>query len=140
MTSRISEALKRHHNGYNCCQAVACTYCDILGVPEDQMFRLAEGFGAGMGSMDATCGAVSGAVLLAGMKSSGGMQQRISKKDTYQFSARLLQQFREKNGTFICKELKGVGTGKPVRSCDGCIEDACLLAEQLLFSGKPDSK
>ena len=31
MKSRVQEAKNRHKNGYNCAQAVACTYCDLRG-------------------------------------------------------------------------------------------------------------
>ena len=51
---------------------------------------------------------------------------------TYQLSKAVVKEFREKNGSVICKELKGVGTGKILRSCDGCIEDAARLAQQIL--------
>lgn len=35
METRVEEALKRESRGFNCAQAVACTYCDLVGlVPE----------------------------------------------------------------------------------------------------------
>ena len=135
MESRVQQALERHHKGYNCAQAVACTYGDLVHNSEDQMFRMAEGFGAGMGGMQSVCGAVSGAVLLAGLANSGGLQQR-TKGVTYQLSKAIMEGFVQKNGTAVCKQLKGIGTGNVLRSCDGCIEDACKLAEQTLFSEK----
>ena len=57
MESRIEDTIKRHNKGFNCAQAVACTYCDLLGLEEETVFRMTEGFGAGMGCMQATCGA-----------------------------------------------------------------------------------
>lgn len=135
MESRISKALQRHHRGYNCCQAVACAYSDLVGVSEDQIFRMAEGFGAGMGGMESTCGAVSGAVLLAGLKNSGGTQQQ-TKGATYQLSKAIVNEFHRENGAIVCKQLKGVDTGTALRSCDGCIEDACKLVEQIVFPEK----
>ena len=40
--------------------------------------------------------------------------------------------FRKKNGSTICRELKGMDTGKVLRSCPGCIEDAAnILSEKL---------
>ena len=72
MDSRIKDTIVRHDKGFNCAQAVACTYCDLLGYKEEDIFRMTEGFGAGMGGMQATCGALSGAVLLAGLKNSDG--------------------------------------------------------------------
>ena len=132
MESRIDKALERHHMGYNCAQAVACTYCDLLGFEEDAVFRMSEGFGLGMGGMESTCGAVSGAVALLGMLNSKGLGQFVSKKDTYALSRGLVQAFGEKNGSVVCRQLKGVDTGVVLRSCDGCIEDACALVEELL--------
>ncbi len=37
--------------GYNCCQSVAMTFADVLGIPEDEVARLTSGFGGGMGRM-----------------------------------------------------------------------------------------
>ena len=34
MESRVQQAAQRHSRGYNCAQAVACTYCDLFGVDE----------------------------------------------------------------------------------------------------------
>ena len=70
MSDRIAKALENHDKGYNCCQAVACAFCDLVGVDEETMFKASEAFGLGMGCMNGTCGAISGAVLLAGFKNS----------------------------------------------------------------------
>ena len=49
MESRVESTLVKREKGYNCAQAVACTYCDLLGVDEKTVFKAIEGFGAGMG-------------------------------------------------------------------------------------------
>ena len=67
MSSRVEKALENHGKGYNCCQAVACAYADLVGVDENLIFAAGEGFGAGMGGMQCTCGAVSGACMVAGL-------------------------------------------------------------------------
>lgn len=134
MKSRIEQTIENHKKGYNCAQALACSYCDLVGMDEDAMFRMTEGFGAGMGGMECTCGAVSGAVALAGLKNSRGAEQTKSKGSTYKLSKEVVRRFREKNGSVVCRELKGVGTGQVLRSCDGCIEDAARLVEELLFA------
>jgi len=135
MESRIQRALENHKKGYNCAQSVACAYCDLVGVDEAVMFRAAEGFGAGMGGKETTCGAVSGAVLLAGLKNSdGAIQEPKSKGSTYKLSGQIVEEFTRKNKSVICKEIKREKTGEPLRSCDGCIEDAAFLAEQILFA------
>ena len=63
MESRVEQAAERKMCGYNCAQAVACTYCDLAGIDEETARNLTQGFAVGIGgSMEATCGAVIGAV------------------------------------------------------------------------------
>ncbi|MDO4308784.1 MAG: C-GCAxxG-C-C family protein [Eubacteriales bacterium] len=134
METRVEETIKKHDQGYNCAQAVACTYCDLVGVDEETMFKITEGFGAGMGNMQGVCGAVSGACALAGMKNStGNLAKPDSKARTYKLSKTILELFKTQNSSIICGELKGIGTGKVLRSCPDCIKDAARIAEQVLF-------
>lgn len=132
MSKRAEEAAKRHDKGYNCSQAVACSFAKDLGFEEETVFRMAEGYGAGMGGMQCTCGAVCGAVMAAGMKNSKMGGEKLTKGSTYLLSKQIVESFRGKNGSVICKELKGIETGKVLRSCPGCIEDAVHIAEKVL--------
>lgn len=129
----IEKATQKHKQGYNCCQAVACAFSEMLGLDEDMIFRMAEGFGAGMGSMQGTCGAVTGAVILAGLKNSSGMENTTTKGQTYQLSKEIVSEFEKKNGSSICKDLKGLESNQMLRSCSGCIEDAVVIAEKVIF-------
>lgn len=133
MSDRVAKSLANHDKNYNCCQSVACAYCDLVGVDEATMFKAGEAFGLGMGGMDGTCGAIAGAVLLAGFKnSSANLEHPNSKAATYKLSAAILNAFKEKNGATACRDLKGVDTGVVLRSCPGCIEDAAAIAEEIL--------
>ena len=68
MESKVKEAAQRKMCGYNCAQAVACTYCEQAGLDEETAKNLTQGFAVGMGgSMEATCGAIIGAVNVLGM-------------------------------------------------------------------------
>ena len=126
-------AIDLHDKKYNCCQAVACAFADELGVPVETLFRAGEGFGLGMGGMECTCGAVSGAAIVAGFKNSdGNLDNPISKAATYKLSREIVEKFKEKNGSIVCKELKGVETGKMLRTCPGCIEDGVELVQEIL--------
>ena len=135
MKTRVEETIARHDKGFNCAQAVACTYCDLVGVDEETMFRMTEALGLGMGGMQGTCGAVSGACVLAGMKrSTGNLEAPNSKAESYKLSREITQKFLERNGSLTCKDLKGVETGKVLRSCPDCIRDAAAIADQILFA------
>lgn len=126
-------AIAYHDKGYNCAQAVVCAFSEELGVPEEILFKAAEGFGLGMGCMKGTCGAISGAVMAAGFKNStANFDGPKSKMDTYKLSKEILEAFEKKNGSSICKDLKGVDTGVVLRSCPGCIEDATDLVSKVL--------
>ncbi|MDD5794230.1 MAG: C-GCAxxG-C-C family protein [Clostridiales bacterium] len=134
MEERIEKALENHSKGYNCAQAVACAFCDLVSMDENTLFKITEGFGAGMGGMQCTCGAISGAIALAGLKeSSGDTDNPTTKGKTYKLSKEIVEEFREKNSSVICRELKGIDTNKVLRSCDGCIEDAAKIAYKVLF-------
>lgn len=132
MANRAEEAVKKHQSGYNCAQAVACAFADKIGMDEQELFKLAEGFGLGMGSKQ-VCGAVSGMLMIASsLASDGNLEAPKTKAETYKLMRELQQEFIDKNQSIICNELMG-GPGQPkLRSCPGCVEDAAaILAARL---------
>ena len=135
MKTRVEETIGRHDKGYNCAQAVACTYCDLVGVDEETMFKMTEALGLGMGGMEGTCGAITGACVLAGMKNStGNLEKPNSKGASYKLSRHIVEEFKNQNGATQCRDLKGVDTGKVLRACPDCIRDAARIAESVLFA------
>ena len=139
MSKRQDLAIELHDRKFNCAQAVACSFCKELGVDETTLFKAGEGFGLGMGGMQCTCGAVSGAVMAAGFKNSDGNTQSPSTKaNTYQLSKEIAKRFEAQNGSLICGELKGVTTGTVLRSCPDCIRDAVEIAQDVLGYGDLD--
>ena len=126
-------AAELHGKGFNCAQSVACALGPELGLDADTACRLAEGFGAGMGGMSETCGAISGAVLVLGWENSRGVEDPTSKRSTYRLARSVVDEFRDKNGATLCRELKGIGCDHPaLRSCPGCIDDAVDIAVSIL--------
>ena len=126
---RVQKAIENHHKGYNCAQAVVCAFADVTDFTEDQLFRLSEAFGFGMGTQG-VCGAVSAMAFLAGLEKSIGADKmpETNKKESYKFVAELIRAFEDKNQTTSCARLKG----ENIRSCDGCIEDAVRILEEKL--------
>ena len=126
-------AARLHGNGYNCCQAVLLTFCNELGVDPVTAFKIGEGFGLGMGGMENTCGALSGAIMLAGLKNSDGdLDHPKTKAGTYRISRELTEAFQEKTGALVCRDLKGIDTGKVLCSCPKCIDSAVQIVEEIL--------
>ena len=125
---RAELAVKKQKEGYNCAQAVLCAFSDILEIPEDQLFRMSEAFGGGMGGTQGVCGAVSSMVALAGLLSSGGIENLpdTTKAKSYAAASSLMREFEEKIGTLECVRIKAEG----LRSCSGCVEDAVRIVEK----------
>ena len=91
---RAKQAIAFHDRGFNCAQSVACAFTEKTGLDEKTLFRITEGLGLGMGCMDGTCGAISAAAVLSGLKcSTGHTQAPDSKKASYEASASCLQAF-----------------------------------------------
>ena len=92
--------------GYNCAQAVAVAFCDLTGLEEKQAARMASGFGGGMGRLREVCGAVSGMLLVLGILDGyDDPTNDAAKKALYSRVQELAREFREENGSIICREL-----------------------------------
>ena len=136
MEERLDKARELHERGYNCAQSVACAFADKTDVPVEVMFASNEGYGAGQGTMDGVCGALMGAIMLGGLKSSTrNLKQPNSKPATMKLSRELMKAFEASAGALYCKDLKGVGTGKVICTCPDCISKACKLADEIVYGG-----
>lgn len=127
-----AKALELHAKKYNCAQSVACALADRYGADEEFLFKSMEAFGAGMGGFTETCGAVSGGIAIIGLANSNGSEFANSKAASYRVARAFLDSFRERVGSTMCPEIKGVDSSIVLRSCSSCIEDAAVLAAEAL--------
>lgn len=132
--------------GYNCAQSVFAAFCDETGLEEEMALRLASGFGGGFGRMREICGALSGAVMVIGMKEGGyAPENAVGKAAVYQLVQRIVKQFQAQNGTYLCRDLiEGLEQHPGVapdprdaryyekRPCLRFVEQACCLTEAYL--------
>ena len=110
----------------NCCQAVLFAFAEKLPpFDENTLRQMGSGFGSGMGCMEATCGALCGACMVAGMLNNTGRPSTM-------ISRMILNDFQTNCGATVCKDLKGVSTGKVLCSCDDCVKNAVLALERVL--------
>ncbi len=129
-------AVSLHEKGFNCAQAVACAFCNVMGYDPATVFKLSEAFGRGMGTYG-TCGAVSGMAMVIGMKNSDGeLDAPATKESSYELMHQATEMFLEKNKSIVCSELRGMETGCVLRECNGCIEDAAAILDELLLGIK----
>ena len=102
------KAVKYFEGGYNCAQSVVLAFKDELGIDEKSCAVMSEGFGGGMGRTRSVCGAVSGMVMLAGLKLSGGVAGDMeTRTKVYAVVQEMLKEFKEEFSTTVCAELLG---------------------------------
>ena len=108
--------------GYNCAQAVACTYCNLAGLDEETAKRTDTGFCRRYGWKHGSySGAIIGAINILGVINKNPQK-------TMQSSKKIINAFKEQNGTVICKELKGVTDGVVKRECIDCVRECGCAA------------
>ena len=69
--TREEKAVYYKHNGFNCCQSVIKAMIDLSDSDKEILTNAASGFAVGMGGMEATCGALIGATMMAGIVKPG---------------------------------------------------------------------
>ena len=92
--------------GYNCAQAVAVAFCDVTGLDEKFTAKAVSAFGGGMGRLREVCGAVSGMFFVLGhLYGYDTPGDDAEKKELYARVQALAAQFREINGSIVCREI-----------------------------------
>lgn len=114
---KMKEAVKRKRAGQNCAQAVCCALADRMGLDEKVMNAATMAFGSGFTTTRGTCGALVGAGVALGMAIPEKMPCRTAMTEVF-------RRFAARNGATICRDLKGLDTGKLIRSCELCVADA----------------
>jgi len=108
MNNKSEVALNKFSAGYNCAQAIIYAFSDDLGIDKDTALKVATGFGAGMGRKQEVCGAVTGGIMVIGLKYGRGEKDERKIMDQAYVKVRaLMDRFSEEHGTFICRKLVG---------------------------------
>jgi C_GCAxxG_C_C family probable redox protein len=135
--NKVEKAVKCFESGYNCAQAIFSTYSPDLGVPSEQAIKIASGFGGGM-RIDSTCGAVTGAFMVLGLKFAKG------KDRPYDKIIKFAETFCRKNKSTDCQALIGCdirteeGMDKAIKEglfrsiCSQLVRDSAEILETML--------
>jgi len=144
MSAKSEEAVERFKKGFNCSQAILGTFSEQFGLDCDTACKVATGFGGGM-RMGSTCGAVTGAFMVIGLKYGNSTEEeREAKAKTYEKIVEYASRFKARNDSVICKDLLGcdVGTAQGRKEaqdkglytsiCPRLVQDAAEILEQVL--------
>ena len=106
MKTKSETAAEKFLEGYNCAQAVIYPFCGDLQIDENIALKMACGFGGGMGKKQEVCGAVTGGIIVIGLKYGRGKNDEIASTElTYANTRELMEKFSEKHGSFVCLKL-----------------------------------
>lgn len=103
---KTTKAIDYFRNKFNCSQSVLATFGPEYGLSEDDCLKIATAFGGGMGRQQHICGALTGALMVLGLKYGKGLNDPEEKKRyTYQLTNELFDEFKKVNGSENCLEL-----------------------------------
>lgn len=144
--TKIDTATNFFADNYNCSQSVLVAFAPEFGLQEDKALKIATAFGAGMGRQQHTCGAVTGALMVLGLRYGKGINGTNDEKAlTYQKTVEFMNEFKKRNGSINCKELlRGLDLNNPEEykkiqdlnlfdtDCVKYVQDATEIAEKLI--------
>ena len=81
MGTHAEMAEAKFREGYNCAQSVLFSFCEELGLDAETALKLSCGLGAGMGRQGEVCGAVSGGIVVLGLKFGRGKNDKRAETD-----------------------------------------------------------
>lgn len=143
--SRPDCAVSLFRQGFSCSQAVAAAFAADYGLDRETALRLSQGFGGGIARQADWCGALTGAILVIGLKHGRIRPEDAAARDkTYALVKELIARFTAKHGQVKCRDLLGCDLGTPEgqkkvdelrlhqTKCEDFVRDAARLLEELL--------
>ncbi|PKG32065.1 MAG: hypothetical protein CW742_10115 [Methanoregula sp.] len=129
-----------------CSAAVFGAFAQDLGLDEKTARKIACGFGAGISRTGNICGAVSGAIMVIGLKygreapgDDGGATEK-----TRALTRQFIEEFTQKHGSVNCSGILGHNLSVPAEydeaakanlfrtKCPACVRDAAEILERIL--------
>lgn len=143
--SKAKEAEKQFKKGFSCAPAVLSAYSEQFGLEKELALKIACGFGGGIGRMGRTCGAVTGAVMVIGLKhGQADVADDESRQKTHELVRKFIDKFTTLHGSVECRELIGYDLSNPRElraarksgvfegKCAGFVYDAACILEDVL--------
>lgn len=143
--SQVNEALGAFDHGYNCAQSVFAAYAPTLGMDEQTAARVAAAFGGGIARTGGICGALSGALMVIGLRHGAtSPEDQVAKQHCYEVAQELIRRFNQEQGATCCRDILGLDFGTPEGQaaakardvhhtvCPGCVRTAARLLDELL--------
>ncbi len=141
MESKVDQAVDYFKSGLSCSQAMLLAFGQEFGVDKTLALKISTPFSGGMARMCQTCGAVTGALMVLGLKYATGNE---AKEKLFALENEFADKFKSRNNSLNCKELLGYDLGNPEERkecsekklyetrCKKFVNDAAEILEEIL--------
>lgn len=103
------------------------SFGDQFGLERELALRVAGAFGGGMARMGETCGAVTGALMVIGLKyGKTKAGDEGAREKTYKMVGEFVKRFKSRHSSLLCRELLGYDLSNP--------EERTAASEKGLFT------
>jgi len=144
-SKQVEQAVNCFKSGFSCSQAVLSAYAGQFGLDETTALKVSGAFGGGIAGMAGTCGAVTGAFMVIGLKyGKTSPKDDEAKKKTYALVKEFIKRFKAKHSSIICRELLGcdIGTEDGAKAfkeknlintvCPNLVQTSAEILEQII--------
>jgi len=137
-------AKTKFDGGYNCAQSVLTPFAGEMNIDVGTALKLSAGFGAGMGRTQKTCGALTGAYMVLGLKYGKGFPDDESNEKVAGLIQDFTEKFKAEHEFTDCSDLLKVDlkTEEGQRTytknnlhdkvCNNCLKGAVKLLEDII--------
>ena len=142
MSKNKVEKVMERFGAFDCSQAILAAWCEDYGLDVETALKLSCGLAVGMARLGSTCGAVSGAYLVIGLKyGKCRPDDSEAKEKTFALIQEFDGRFIEKHGSTNCRELIGVdmrygdmeiAMEQVQKKCPVLVRDAAEILDSIL--------
>ncbi|WP_320043576.1 C-GCAxxG-C-C family protein [uncultured Desulfobacter sp.] len=138
------------NGGHTCSESILMAYAPQFGLTQETAARIATGFAGGL-AQGKTCGAVTAAVMVIGLKYGPGLCVDPYKKELCRYlTQEFCHRFRKKRRTTQCSKIlayNGVNSSDPIQMkhlrekkiCDKIVNDAVVILDLLFYETEADN-
>jgi len=108
MSGKVSleeKAVMRFIENYNCAESVLLTMFEHLNGKNELIPKIATAFGGGIGMCGSVCGALTGGVMVIGIKYGTDNPSVEKRLKLYSLANKFYNQFKKHHGSVLCREL-----------------------------------
>jgi C_GCAxxG_C_C family probable redox protein len=141
MSKKVDEAVRKFQRGFSCSQSIFSTFSEDYGLNSETALKIASAFSGGIGHLGETCGVVTGAFMVIGLKHGKGRALSMSENAVIdELIIRFIEEFKRRNGSIICKELLDYSVSLPSENpqgvsssrCSKFVRDSAEILEEIL--------